>query len=390
MKILAIETSCDETAISVVEASGFKASLKFKVLAHIVSSQTKIHAPFGGVVPRLARREHEKNLVPVLDQALSKSKLKNYPSRRSRDGRKNLERILEREPGLLRQLLLYLNKIKKPKIDLLAVTVGPGLEPALWVGINFARALSAAWDLPLQPINHLEGHIASVLIAPSNKYQVKSNNQLIKFPALALIISGGHTELVLIRKWGQYQVIGQTRDDAVGEAFDKVARLLGLPYPGGPQISNLANKAKEANKLIKLPRPMLNSKDHDFSFSGLKTAVLYLLPKLGKLTTSKIAAVAKEFQNAVIEVLVKKTMRAAKEYKVKILIIGGGVIANTALRAAFEQATQDSHLSLLIPHLSLTTDNATMIALAAYLQTNKASLANKLIKLEARGGLMLK
>ena len=368
--ILAIETSCDETAISVVNFDKFG---KPKVLSHLVSSQAKIHEPFGGVVPNLASREHQTNLIPILKQALSEAELLNPTSSPEHSNIlsnvRMFSNVLGREPELSKQFTEFIPTITLPAVDAIAVTVGPGLEPALWVGINFAKALALVWQKPLIPVNHMEGHLFSVL----NFGKFEGLN----FPAIALLVSGGHTELILMKSWGQYELLGQTRDDAVGEAFDKVARLLGLPYPGGPQISALAEKAKNTmiyhsgnNGSITLPRPMLDSKDYDFSFSGLKTAVRYKIESLGKLTNELKKQIAHEFQEAVIEVLVKKTMRAVKEYGAKTLIIGGGVIANKRLRAAFGRAvggrTSDSAVRLLIPEMRLTTDNATMIALAAF------------------------
>ncbi|MFH1956552.1 MAG: tRNA (adenosine(37)-N6)-threonylcarbamoyltransferase complex transferase subunit TsaD, partial [Patescibacteria group bacterium] len=246
MKILAIETSCDETAISVVECWGNPFSARGgsafggKILSNVVASQIKIHAKWGGVVPNLAKREHIKNLPVVLKKALGKIKMKN--------------------------------------IDLIAVTVGPGLEPALWVGINFAEDLAKKCNKKIIGINHMEGHLVSPLL--NLKLKIKN----LKFPAVALLVSGGHTELVLIKDWLKYKIIGQTRDDAAGEAFDKVAKMLKLPYPGGPQVSKLAEsfKFQVSSFKTKLPRPMIKSNDYDFSFSGLKTAVLYLLKDLEK------------------------------------------------------------------------------------------------------------
>jgi N6-L-threonylcarbamoyladenine synthase len=266
------------------------------------------------------------------------------------------------------------------------VTKGPGLEPALWVGINFAKALSQVWDLPLYPVNHLEGHILASLAVP----------QKVSFPVISLIVSGGHTELVLSKDWLKYKIIGRTRDDAVGEAFDKVARILYLPYPGGPEISKLALKNVRhsvTNKVpIKLPRPMLHSGDFDFSFSGLKTAVLYLVQKLkteNKLTDKIKAEIAHDFQNAAIEVLTKKTLLASQKYKAKTIIAGGGVIANSALREALQKITKENQLQLLIPELSYSTDNATMIALAAGLRL-LAGKQKKSSSFKAEGNLNLK
>src|SRR3989338_8471740 len=234
MRILAIETSCDETAIAILEVR----SGKFEVRSNVVLSQIKTHKPFGGVVPNLAMREHRKNLPIILKRVLKEAKL---------------------PLGSLAS-----------KLDAIAVTYGPGLEPALWEGINFAKDLAKKWRVPLVGVNHLEGHI----------YASWLGGEPPKFPILALIVSGGHTELVLMKKHLNYKILGETRDDAAGEAFDKVARMLGLGYPGGPKIAKLAEKGKP--KAISFPRPMINSKDFDFSFSGLKTAVLYYLCGLTK------------------------------------------------------------------------------------------------------------
>ena len=413
MKILAIETSCDETAISVVDGKGGLKKPVFKVLAHFVSSQTAIHAPFGGVVPNLAKREHQRNLVPLLLEALN-SKGKRQKAKLKVKIQKKLEKILVREPELLEQFLKIIPTLKIPKIDAIAVTQGPGLEPALWVGINFAKALGAMWNLPVTPINHMEGHVVSSLVKLKGKRQ-KAKSQVkskkLEFPALALLISGGHTEIVLMKNWGKYKVIGQTRDDAVGEAFDKVARILGLPYPGGPALSKLAatmtrlapqlatptgtaSEGASQMSLVALPRPMLNSPDFDFSFSGLKTAVLYLTQKLGTLDEATKAAIAHEFQSAVIEVLATKTFRAVAKFKPRTLLIGGGVIANTALRKHFEEKIKNyPEVTLLIPDQPLTTDNATMIGAAAYLHhagAPKAKTGRTRLYFSAQGNLVLK
>lgn len=376
MKILAIETSCDETALSVIEASGGFRAPQIKIIAQVVSSQVSIHAPWGGVVPNLAKREHEKNLVPLLAQIL-KTKSLRFNFFKTRNDSKHLtevEKILAKEPDLLREFLKNIPHIKPPKIDVIAVTQGPGLEPALWTGINFAKALALVWQKPLVPINHMEGHIFSSIIPKASSHQTQKLEG-IKFPAIALLVSGGHTELILVKNWLHYKLIGRTRDDAVGEAFDKVARILELPYPGGPQISELATSAIETSNTDhypldprhhSLPRPMLHSGDFDFSFSGLKTAVLYLVKKLGKLDKKQKAQIAKEFQDAVVEVITTKTLSAMEKYHAKTLLVGGGVIANTALRQSLIDASKDAPWSLSIPDLMLTGDNSVMIALATY------------------------
>lgn len=369
--ILAIETSCDETALAIAGITG-RIRPRIRVLANIVSSQAALHAIWGGVVPNLAKREHQKNLVPILLQALQQAKLITQNS--SSALHPTLKAILGREPELLTQFQERITPLVKPDIDCIAVTQGPGLEPALWVGVNFARALSYVWGVPLIGINHMEGHIASALL---KKTAAGYTCEPVRYPALALLVSGGHTELVLMKKPLLYTIIGETRDDAAGEAFDKVARILNLGYPGGPAISIEAAHPL-GRPVSKLPRPMLNSKDFDFSFSGLKTAVLYLvrdLEKQGMNIKKMRPAIAKEFQDAVVDVLVAKTVRAAKQYKVKTVLLGGGVAANTELRTRLSQEIK-THLPRTSLHLPLTTvtgDNALMIAAAAALGSTRAS-----------------
>ena len=373
MIILGVETSCDETAVSIVEAEGDLNSLSFKVLGSSINSQIDIHKEYGGVFPTLAKREHIKNLPIVYEKALAKT------------------------------------KIKESGIEIITVTVGPGLEPALWTGITFAENLSKKLNIPVIPVNHMIGHIASVLF----------NGQKIKFPALALLISGGHTELILLNSWTEKEKIGETQDDAVGEAFDKVARMLGLPYPGGPGISKLAEEARAKNIYLetKFPRPMIHSKNFNFSFSGLKTSVLYYLKKLqtspnrktmkclaslteastrnfsaekypciSELSVKKRFAIAREFEDAIVETLVSKTKMAIDKYLPKTLIIGGGGIANKALRENFLKLSENyPEIEILIPEKSLTTDNAAMIAVAGYIEYLKNKKLNK--KLKAQGNL---
>ena len=391
MKILAIETSCDETAISIVDAMGGLKRPTFKILSSVTLSQAKIHAHYGGVFPAIAKREHGKNLIPILKQALRESNfLHQQPTTNNiQQKKKKLQTLLEREPELREQFFEFIPTIKKPDIDAIAVTYGPGLEPALWVGINFAKALSLVWNIPVIPVNHMEGHSVAALLV--QKLQVKSKKSEdsrgvtrskdytlapIKFPILALLISGGHTELVLTNNLLSYEVIGETRDDAVGEAFDKVARMLGLPYPGGPYISALAEIADKRGlnadkRRYVLPRPMLHSGDFNFSFSGLKTAVLYTIKKIPNLTNDIKASIAKEFEEAVTDVLTKKTFRAAEEFGAKTIIIGGGVAANKRIRKRFEESIKKltPRMSLYISNKELSTDNAVMIALAGYLRT---------------------
>ncbi len=376
MRILAIETSCDETAVCVIEADGSQGSdFRFQVLGNALLSQVATHAPYGGVFPNLARREHEKNLVPIMSEALQEAGLLS-PGASPIEG---VEAILARETELFSQLQVFLSQYKKPEIDVIAVTHGPGLEPALWVGVNFARALATAWQLPIVPVNHMEGHlILSALCGQNEKYQVSGIryqvNSKIQFPLLALLISGGHTELILSREWMRYELIGQTRDDAVGEAFDKVARLMGLPYPGGPEIDRLAQQARLSSsndgftKSVTLPRPMIDTNDYDFSFSGLKTAVRRLVEAHQPLSDSMKMLIAREFEDACADVLVAKTMKAVEEFGVQSVAVGGGVSANEEIRNRLAQALKDygSDAKLLIPPRDLATDNALMIALAGY------------------------
>lgn len=357
MKILAIETSCDETAVALIEATGDLNYPKFKVLNKVVHSQIEEHKEFGGVYPSLAKREHARNIVPVLSQCLKLKEGKNVLYKEN-----EIKEILKREPDLFEATKKFLENNSKPEIDLIAVTSGPGLEPALWVGINFAKALSLEWQIPLIPVNHMEGHMSSVLL---------NTNQKIQFPALSLLISGGHTELVEIKKWNEYKILGKTRDDAVGESYDKVARILGFPYPGGPKISDLAQKfrKKEQKSIgIKFPRPMINSKDLDFSFSGLKTAVLYKTQELKKINDFK-EEIAYEFEEAIVDVLLNKINKALKENDFKTLIVAGGVTANKHIKERILKISENKDLEILFPEKEDSTDNAQMIAVAGYLKS---------------------
>ena len=387
MRILSIETSCDETAVSMVEASGNTENSKFKVLGDTILSQIDMHREFGGVFPTVAKREHARHLIPSIEKVLKESNVVSGIKYKElgKEKKTKIEEILKREPELLARFKDFIESIENPNLDAIVVTSGPGLEPALWIGINVAQALSLAWKVPLVPVNHMEGHIVSSLL----------ENEAIKrmsFPALALLISGGHTELVLIKDWLSYEVIGRTRDDAVGEAFDKVARMLGLSYPGGPEISKLAHQARVHNKQLKerLPRPMLDSDTYDFSFSGLKTAVLYMVKNISNINEETRQKIAREFEDAVTEVLISKTMRAVEEYNIKTLIIGGGVSANTEIRRIFEEETHRlKNIEFLLPDKNLSTDNAIMIAAAGYLhlllEKDKASAT----EIKADGNLSL-
>lgn len=388
MIILAIETSCDETAIAIVDTAAKGKKVKFKILGNEISSQIDIHKEYGGVFPALAKREHIKNLPIVLEKVLKQS------------------------------------KIKIEKIDAIAVTTGPGLEPALWTGITFAKELNKKYKIPIVPINHMEGHIFSIFPKKGKSFIIENKKEL--FPLLTLLVSGGHTELVLVKDWSfgltqdktRYKKIGQTKDDAVGEAFDKVARMLSLPYPGGPEISKLATierknseselsnfsrsgpssplvrvpeKFDNSLKQITFPRPMIYTKDYNFSFSGLKTAVLYKIRDLGNLNDDLKRKIAKEFEDAAIEVLVHKTVKAIKEYKIKTLIVGGGVSANKYLQSELKDKIKKEKLKAKIhfPSSSLTGDNALMIAIAGYFQHKNKKYYKNPKSIKANGNLSL-
>src|SRR3989344_3545281 len=368
MKILGIETSCDETAVSVLEVNppSRKASEgTVRVLSSVVSSQVKLHAKYGGVVPNLAAREHVKNISHVFKLALKKAD----------------ESVKHSVFNIVGKTTSYGIKEAMKKIDLIAVTRGPGLGPALLVGISFAQAIAWKYQKPLIGINHLEGHIFSNWLKPVgeisksesliSKQAQKSRKRDLKteiFPILNLIVSGGHTELVLMAGYEKYKIIGETLDDAVGEAFNKGARLLGLGSPGGPAVSKIAEQGDSAR--FPLPRPMLHSKNFDFSFSGLKTAVLYLLRDL-KESSEKInkqtkADVAASFQESAVDVLIQKTINATKEFGVDSIMLSGGVSANALLRFRFRKIAEDMGVRYSRPHITYTGDNAAMIAVAGY------------------------
>jgi N6-L-threonylcarbamoyladenine synthase len=365
MILLSIETSCDETAVSIIKRVRGK-TIRFELLSHKVLSQVDLHAQYGGVFPALAKREHAKALTQLIAECLGEADLlveRTNDYHIPQADRKKLETLLEREPEMLTAMKVMFEGIQKPGIDAVAVTMGPGLEPALWVGINGALALHTVWGIPLYPINHMEGHVvASTLSHSDTIYEIPE----IQFPACALLISGGHTELVRIPKWRSYAVIGKTRDDAVGEAFDKVARLLDLPYPGGPQISKLAEHARKEGLVVdeelRLPRPMLHSGDLHFSLSGLKTAVLTRVNKRKPLDETTKKMIALEFENAVTDVLVSKVRQAIYETRARTLIVGGGVSANTHIRFALKELSDAEGITLFIPDRALSTDNGLMIA----------------------------
>ena len=367
MLILSIETSCDETAISLVEATGEFPHATYDILGNALWSQIDVHREYGGVFPMLAKREHVAIIVPMLKKALAESELEARED--SSDISPHLEEeirtLLYREQTLVDSILEFHKTHGTYAIDLIAVTSGPGLEPALWVGVNFARALALLWNVPIVPVNHMEGHVLASV------FDVERDDMLseITFPTISLLISGGHTELILMKEWGQYEKIGQTRDDAVGEAYDKVARMLGLQYPGGPEIAKQAEKARKEKlrEFIKLPTPMLHSGDLDFSFSGLKTAVRYGIE--GKtLSETDICAIARDFEDVVTTVLIKKSLAAVEAHGAQTLIVGGGVSANQHLKRTFEATflTEHPDLTVYFPKPNLSTDNSIMIALAGH------------------------
>ncbi len=386
MKLLAIETSCDETAAAIIGYDGATVS----VLSSIVSSQADLHAKWGGVIPNLAAREHVQNIIPVVESALREA------------------------------------AITPTDIDVIAVTEGPGLIPALLIGVSAAKTLALTWAKPLIGVNHLEGHIyANFLNSPNDKLRMTNSESISenrnlqtqskfeiqhsKFPLLALIVSGGHTQLVLMHDHFQYQLLGETDDDAAGEAFDKVAKMLNLPYPGGPEIgkradefrivnsdsssndelrvtndrlknSHIQSKFKNRNSTFIFPRPMLDSNNYHFSFSGLKTAVLYFLKKHeGEIKNEKfVDMVCHEFQEAVVDTLVGKTERALQEFQPKTVIIAGGVSANVRLRERMKtMVAQYPDYQFLMPPFQYSLDNAAMIGAAGILRYARMSEAER-------------
>lgn len=381
MKILAIETSCDETAAAVIEVKKYGSNevMKYKknisILSNVIASQIKIHQKFGGIFPEMASRAHAEKIIPVISEALTNAQVKKYGS----------DEVMKYKNPDTNNFITYNSLLDG--IDLIAVTTGPGLIGSLLVGVNAAKTLAYAYNKPIIGINHWLGHIYSnfIKVAESSKLKVKSKaSALPQFPALILIVSGGHTGLVLMKSHCQIISLGETLDDAAGEAFDKVAKILNLGYPGGPAIAATAAKLKanppkadqpmagnsRVKNEIKLPRPMMDSKDYNFSFSGLKTAVLNESKKYPKLTKEIKIALAKEFQQAVVDTLIGKTIRAAYEFKPKSICLCGGVSANQELRAQMQKAVEKLpwRVSYHVPPIILSTDNAAMIGVAAVFQ----------------------
>ncbi len=374
MKILSIETSCDETAVAILEAEGTFENASFDILGNALYSQAELHAPYGGVYPSLAKREHQGNLVPLATEALKGAgllKTKKESTALHEDTLKNI-----RDEAFKNDVKIFLDTTERPDIDLIAVTRGPGLEPALWTGINFAESLGRAWNIPVVGIDHMEGHIVSALLTAEKNADVPVSKhytlKVARFPILAFLISGGHTEFVLMKEPFVYEHVGATKDDAIGEAFDKVARLLDLPYPGGPKIAEAASRSRERDEKneITFPRPMAHDDTCDFSFSGLKTAVLYKLRGMDKIDEKNKEQIAEAFENAARDVVVIKTKRALEATKPKVLAVGGGVSANVEIKRALGELVNQnfSEIRLAFPDPTLTGDNAIMIAAAAYLR----------------------
>ncbi|PLX26146.1 tRNA (adenosine(37)-N6)-threonylcarbamoyltransferase complex transferase subunit TsaD [Candidatus Parcubacteria bacterium] len=315
MKILGIESSCDDTSVALIDITGNK----INILAEKTASQIEIHKKYGGVVPEIAGRKHAEQITPVVEEIMK--------------------------------------DFEKP--DIIAVTSGPGLITGLIVGVETAKTLSYLWDIPIVGMNHIEGHIHSVLI--ENEKEGRKRN--INFPVLSLVVSGGHTEIILSKEQGRYKKVGGTRDDAAGECFDKVAKLLEFDYPGGPKISKFAEAGNP--KAIDFPRPMIHSKDFDMSFSGLKTAALYHLRDHPNTDKNDFCA---SFEQAIVDLLVSKTLKATKKYNPKTIILAGGVSANKKLRNTLEKEIKkvSPQPTFTFPLLPYCMDNATMIAVAAY------------------------
>lgn len=381
MKILGIETSCDDTCIAVIET---EKNCDFRILSNIASSQIKIHEKWGGVYPTLAKREHQKNLPIILKKTLKN--IKNIVNNKVKE-EIVLKEIFKKDEGMLRETLKVIKNV--PEIDLIAVTAGPGLDPCLWTGVNFAKILSLYWEKPLVPINHIESHLlVSFFEKKENKFLFKKK----EFPIIALIVSGGHTQVILIKEIGDYKIIGETRDDAAGECFDKTARIIGLNYPGGPIIEKRAKLWKKSSIKkafeIKLPRPMINAKNFDLSFSGLKTAVLYHHKSLSKRIRESeeyINFMSYEIQQSIIDVLISKTLKAAEKYKAKSIILGGGVSSNKELRKQF---LQKSKIEINFPPKKTATDNAIMIAATACLISDNKKL-RKVRNIKANASLRI-
>ncbi|MFA4827434.1 MAG: tRNA (adenosine(37)-N6)-threonylcarbamoyltransferase complex transferase subunit TsaD [Candidatus Shapirobacteria bacterium] len=356
MKILAIETSCDDTCAAVLEDD--------RVLSSVISSQIDLHKKWGGVVPDIAKRAHQERIGPVIMEALKRAKKQNPNPTLSLDptGASRAREIKE----MIRD------------IDVIAVTVGPGLAPALGVGVNMAKELAKKYNKRLVAVNHIEGHILSNWV--KNKNNLPSRE--IGFPALALTVSGGHSKIVIIKKIGEYETVGETLDDAAGEALDKAAKLLGLGYPGGPVIERVAMKGDP--KFLELPKPLQDKKIMDFSFSGLKTSFYYKIKDWPKEKVNEhLADLAASFQEAVFEHLTRKFKLAIEKYQPKTLLASGGVLANMTLRKRLRKLAKEMKLPIYMPAKKwLNTDNAAMIGVAGYYKAMRGEFVEEIEKLD--------
>jgi N6-L-threonylcarbamoyladenine synthase len=358
MNILSIETSCDETGVSFVCGAKEGDEYSFVTLANNLLSQAKLHAEYGGIFPSLAKREHAKAIIPLIEKTLIEAGVRR--SAKKETNRLEAARVfLEREPETA-EALEVLADFDMSAVDALAVTVGPGLAPALWVGVNTVRALSALFEKPIIPVNHMQGHLYSPLYPKSKMFEL---------PALALLVSGGHTELLRLDESLKITELGATRDDALGEAFDKAARLLNLEYPSGALLAKEAQKHRDAHSdhtSALFPRPMIESNSFDVSYSGLKTALLYFLRDNPIEDDADKERIAREFEDAALDCIVAKVKKALEEKEVRSLVVGGGVIANTELRKRLASLSKTFSLPLYIPEMELTTDNSLMIAVAGF------------------------
>lgn len=351
MLILGIETSCDETAAAVVKDGT-------ELLGNAIASSTEMHSKTGGIIPENAAREQIRSILPVINQALQQA-----------SGQKEPTTDQANNPSKRTASNMSQSHFIK-KIDSIAVTYGPGLIGSLLVGVEAAKTLSYVYNKPIVPVNHLVAHIYANFISRAQNSKLKTQKRSPAFPALALVVSGGHTDLVLVKDHGDIKWVGGTRDDAAGEAFDKCARLLGLTYPGGPAIANQAEtflSHKNSENLNRFPRPIINENNYDWSFSGLKTAVLREVQKTNNID-QKTAEFSAEIQEAIIDVLVEKSIRAIKQFRPKSFLLSGGVAANKRLREIFINRIKQEKLTIdfFAPEPKLATDNAVVIAAAAY------------------------
>jgi len=379
MNILAIETSCDETGVCLLSATGTFPESEIIVHANELATQISAHQEYGGVFPSLAKRLHAENLPVILEKILCETDTQSV-GKITKDKKAKISEWLKRHDGLAEKLLNIFEAEGLPDLTAVAVTIGPGLEPALWVGINMARSLALILDIPVIPVNHMEGHLLSALVDDQELETGVFTVEKPALPAVALLVSGGHTELIHVKDWGSYEKIGQTRDDAAGEAFDKVGRLLGLPYPAGPHVSALAETAEDSGD-FSLPRPMIDSVDLDFSFSGLKTAAARKLAESKPLKDVEKAQFAHELETAIVDVLIQKSNRAIKKVGAKTLLVGGGVSANQKLRRRLREI---EGVTICLSPRDLAGDNAVMIGLAGLANYHAGSSPLSDISAESR------